>query len=227
MIKQSEVDDACNALRAAREIPTLEKVRALLKNGGSNRDVGPKLKDWKERNDIPDWQVDLGPSSDVVAKFDSAAAAIWEAGRSREAAAFGAERAHLEDKASVAERRLADALAKLDDTERRLREQIIANRVMKREMKGAGVAQRRRAEEFWDRVMRTVGEVLQAHGPQFPKDILKLLPDDLFREATHHAEKLTLGTLNKKLDMRDTYKRYVESDVKGADEMGKWRAVAA
>ena len=68
------------------------------------------------------------------------------------------------------------------------------------------------AAEFWDRVMREIKDVLP-HGEWVrDRDLRRLLPPSLAREAITHGDPLTRGMLNKKMGMRITHGKYFERD---------------
>jgi hypothetical protein len=67
-----------------------------------------------------------------------------------------------------------------------------------------------RAEEFWDRVMQEIAELLVERGPLTPTEILPELRAVTHRGTTLHKEPLTPGTLKKKMDVRVFHGRYFE-----------------
>jgi drug/metabolite transporter (DMT)-like permease len=67
-----------------------------------------------------------------------------------------------------------------------------------------------RAEEFWDRVMQEIAELLVERGPLTPIEILPELRTWTVRGAALHKEPLTPGTLKKKMDVRVFHGRYFE-----------------
>ena len=101
-----------------------------------------------------------------------------------------AENAALAARAKAAEGEVARALARLAKVENQL--------------------DRFRAEEFWDRVMQEIAELLVERGPLTPAEILPGLRAVTLRGATLHKEPLTPGTLKKKMDVRVSFGRYFE-----------------
>lgn len=65
-----------------------------------------------------------------------------------------------------------------------------------------------RAEEFWDRVMREISEILTEKGAMTPAEILPELRTWTMRGAALHKEPLTPGLLRKKMDVRVTHGKY-------------------
>lgn len=82
-------------------------------------------------------------------------------------------------------------------------------RVQARLAKVENQLDRFRAEEFWDRVMQEIAELLVERGPLTPTEILSELRAVTLRGATLHKEPLTPGTL-KKMDVRVFHGRYFE-----------------
>lgn len=68
------------------------------------------------------------------------------------------------------------------------------------------------AEEFWDRVMREIADVLPEGGWVADRQLLRLLPPSLAREAITRGDDLTRGRLNKKMGVRVTHAKYFESE---------------
>ena len=84
------------------------------------------------------------------------------------------------------------------------------SRVLARLQKVEYQLDRFRAEEFWDRVMQEIAEILAERGPLTPDEILPELRTWTVRGAALHKEPLTAGTLRKKMDVRVTHRRYFE-----------------
>jgi hypothetical protein len=72
-----------------------------------------------------------------------------------------------------------------------------------------------RAEEFWDRVMREIAELLAERAAMTPAEILPELRAVTLRGATLHKEPLTPGTLKKKMGVRIFHGRYFEARDEG------------
>jgi predicted nuclease with TOPRIM domain len=106
-----------------------------------------------------------------------------------------AENAALAARATAAEDEAARILARLHKVENQL--------------------DRFRAEEFWDRVMQEIAELIAERGPLTPDEILPELRAWTVRGAALHKEPLTPGTLRKKMDVRVTHRRYFEAPIEG------------
>ena len=209
-----------NGMRAKGERPSVRTVRQALIDegkGGSPRRVGESLTDWRKRHGSSVFEADTGVAPDFQTRIDFVTGAIWREALERADARFREERSEL--KASRDE--LAYALK---EAERRIRSlEADSERLSKLEGE-AESHQRRRAEEFWDRVMRAVKTLLQREGrPMKAVDILLQLSSDLSRESSYHVEKLDLSTLKKKLKERHKWSRYVQSVEHGDDVLWEHR----
>ena len=85
-----------------------------------------------------------------------------------------------------------------------------AARVLARLAKVENQLDRFRAEEFWDRVMREVAEILTGRGAMTPAEILPETRTWTVRGAALHKEPLTAAMLKKKMDVRVSFGRYFE-----------------
>ncbi|CAO4154437.1 hypothetical protein [Methylorubrum extorquens] len=88
-------------------------------------------------------------------------------------------------------------------------------RVLARLQKVEYQLDRFRAEEFWDRVMQEIFEIIPVGGALTPVEILPELRAVTVRGATLCKEPLTIGTLRKKMDVRVTHRRYFQAPVDG------------
>lgn len=211
-----------DGMRAEGKRPSVRTVRQALVGlgkGGSPRRVADFLTDWRKRHGLSEFEADTGVAPDFQTRIDFVTGAIWREALERADARFAEERAELR----AARDRLAD---ELEEAERRIRS-LEAERLSRLEGE-ANLHQRRRAEEFWDRVMRAVKTLLEREGRAMAAvDILLRLSDDLSRESSYHAEKLDLSTLNKKLKERHKWSRYVRSVQHGDDVLWEHRVPEA
>ncbi|WP_244471465.1 hypothetical protein [Methylobacterium sp. ARG-1] len=90
-----------------------------------------------------------------------------------------------------------------------------AARVQARLAKVKSQFDRFRAEEFWDRVMQEVAEILAERGDMTTAEILLELRTVTLRGITLHKEPLTSGTLKKKMDVRASFESYFEPRAEG------------
>lgn len=79
------------------------------------------------------------------------------------------------------------------------------------------------AEEFWDRVMREIADVLPEGGWVTDGEVIRLLPPSLAREAITRGDGLTRGRLNKKMGIRVNHSKYFESgDREDCEDGSRW-----
>ena len=85
-----------------------------------------------------------------------------------------------------------------------------------------------RAEEFWDRVMREIYEILPFAGAMAPDEILPELRSVTIRGATLRKKPRTPATLRKKMEVRIIHGKYFErsDDGRYARRAGWSRALA-
>lgn len=76
------------------------------------------------------------------------------------------------------------------------------------------------AEEFWDRVMHEIADVLPEDDWVADRQVLRLLPPSLAREAITRGDDLTRGRLNRKMGIRVTHTKYFESEDR--DDGSRW-----
>ncbi|MGW9820267.1 plasmid replication DNA-binding protein KfrA [Methylorubrum extorquens] len=218
MPTREQVDWAARKVLAAGGRVSLRTVIAALKaepaRGGSFRDVGPLLRDWKAERAYRPRLVPAGLPERLRGILGKAAAEMWEAAQGEAAAALLVERDNLEARARAGDELLEEALARLDAAEAEaagLRE-----RVQRLEERHGKI----RSEEFWDRVMREVFEILPADGAMTPAEILPLLKPATVRGAAEHREPLTKATLRKKMAGRAGQGWYFTVDEAGAFSRG-------
>ncbi|GJE62522.1 hypothetical protein [Methylobacterium trifolii] len=81
-------------------------------------------------------------------------------------------------------------------------------RLQNRLVKFENQPERFRAEEFWDRVMHEVQDIIPDGSAMTPAEILPEIRTWTVRGAVLHKESLTLGVLKKKTNLRVTHGRY-------------------
>jgi len=207
--RKQELFRAADGLLARTGRVSLRTLIPLLKKGGSNREVGPALAEWKAAKGyapalkIKELPV---PLQDALAKV---AGDLWAAAQAEAAARLTRDRENLAVTVRASEELLAEALDRLDAAEAEiagLRESVT---------RAEARLERGRSEEFWDRVMGEIAELIAERGPLTPDEILSGLRTWTIRGAALHKEPLTAGTLRKKMDVRVTHRRYFEAPVDG------------
>lgn len=213
MPTREQVDWAARKVLAEGGRVSLRTVIAVLKagpaRGGSFRDVGPLLRDWKAERAYRPSLVPAGLPERLQGVLGKAATEMWEAAQAEAAAALLAEREKLEARARAGDELLEEALARLDVAEAeavRLRE-----RVKWLERRHEKV----RSYEFWDRVMREIYEILPETGTMNAAQVLRTLRPETARGAADREEPLTPRTLHKKMVGRSEQGWYFEHDGKG------------
>ncbi|MEH3147562.1 MAG: DNA-binding protein [Methylobacterium frigidaeris] len=212
-----------DALLAKGERPSLRQVREALPNGGSPREVCKHLRTWRKKRGYDPKLEPTDMSKAMKAAGQALAMDLWKQAkreaaqalvREREAAACVAaddkqDREHLLGMVETlqAENAALAARAKAAEDE--------AARVVGRLQKVENQLDRFRAEEFWDRVMQEIAELIAERGPLTPEEILPGLRTWTLRGAALHKEPLTPGTIRKKMDVRVTHRRYFEAPVEG------------
>ncbi|MCJ2014187.1 DNA-binding protein [Methylobacterium sp. J-076] len=214
---------ACDRLLARRERVSLRNVIAELPRGGSNRAVGPHMAEWKvERDYKPGLEVDHLPEG-VQGELVKFAFLVVEAAKEAEAASLANDRGRDEARRRANDEMRDEALAALDvltaanarltletDAARQEAEALRTENVRLRER-----LDRIRAEEFWDRVMREVRDLMPVGGSLPMDEILAGLRPSIHRGARLHREPLDAGTLRKKMMMRVRWERFFEAGPDG------------
>ena len=202
--RKQELFRAADGLLARTGRVSLRTLIPLLKKGGSNREVGPALAEWKAAKGyapalkIKELPV---PLQDALAKV---AGDLWAAAQAEAAARLTRDRENLAVTVRASEELLAEALDRLDAAEAEiagLRESVT---------RAEARLERGRSEEFWDRVMREIYEILRASGTMTAAQILRLLKPATVRGAADRREPLTPRTLHKKMTVRVTHGWYFE-----------------
>jgi len=218
MPTKDEVFLVADQMLAAGEEPTLRTVTRRLNDGGSPRDVCPLLRKWRDTRghnpklDVKDLSAELrehlsafGKAAYRIAQRD--AARRWVQDRHEADAIRQAEAKDLEHLLGLIDGAASEKAALLARAEAAEAE---AARVTARLTKVENQLDRFRSEEFWDRVMQEIYEVLPTSGTMTPEEILPELRSVTFRGASLHKEPLTPATLRKKMDVRVTHQKYFE-----------------
>ena len=223
MPTELSVFSVADAMLARGEKPSLRKVRERLANGGSPREVCKHLRAWRKKRGYDPKLEPTDMSKDMKVAGQALATDLWKLAKreatlafSREREAFTATRtADTEDREHLlglverlqAENAALVARAAATETE--------GERLRTRLAKVENQLERFRAEEFWDRVMREIAEILTDRGALTPAEILPELRTWTIRGAALHKEALTPGTLRKKMDVRVTHGKYFDPPTDG------------
>lgn len=226
MATRTQVFLAADELRGRRERVSLRSVIPILRKrwrGGSYREVGPLLAAWKvERAYQP--RIELAQLPEILAgRLAEVGKELWDAAQALATSSLNEERRKLEAERRVADELMDEALDLADATDARNRELAAEmeraqaenarlgaeNARLAEEVKAAQARLGKvRADEFWDRVMREIYEVLPVDGSLKVAEIEPLLGRDLVGEAKGHVEPWTHETLRKKMDQRVLWKKY-------------------
>ncbi len=208
---------------ARGERPSLRKVREKLATGGSPREVCKHLRAWRKKRGY-DPKVE---PTDIPKEIENAAQAlavdIWKHAKREATQKFSRERADAaaKDIADAEDREhLLGTIETLQADNTTLVEMIEAakaetSRNVARLTKVENQLDRFRAEEFWDRVMREIFEILPTTGTMALDEILPELRPWTIRGAALHKEPLTPATLCKKMEVRVIHGKYFEREKDG------------
>lgn len=219
MPSEFTVFHVADVLLAAGERPSLRNVRARIPAGGSPRDVCKHLRAWRKRRG---YDARLEPTDMPKAlrdKGQALATEIWKQAKREATQAFARERATVEADAADERQDREHLLGMIETlqadnaalTARAEAAEGEAARVQARLAKVENQLDRFRAEEFWDRVMREIAEILAERGALTPAEILPELRTWTVRGAALHKEPLTATILRKKMDVRVSFGRYFEA----------------
>jgi len=212
-----------DAMLAKGERPSLRKVREALPTGGSPREVCKHLRAWRKKRGYDPKLEPTDMSKAMKAAGQALALDLWKQAKREATQAFSRER---EAAAAMAadEKQDREHLLGMVETLQAENAALVARaeaaadeaaRVLARLAKVEKQLDRFRAEEFWDRVMGEIAELIAERGPLTPDEILSGLRTWTIRGAALHKEPLTAGTLRKKMDVRVTHRRYFEAPVDG------------
>ena len=212
MVDLQEISEASERLVADGKPVSVRAVRALLKAGGSFRDIGRLVARWKvDRNYTRRVLVDDVPLA-IQNRYGEALAALWNEARMMAMREYDDDRENWKEKLQANDEMRDEALLEADrltDEVGFLREEVSRLRAILGE-RDARLA-RVRSEEFWDRVMMEIHEILPAEGSMTVEDILPRLRETVHREAANHKEKVTPAILRKKMLTRVTHGKYFET----------------
>lgn len=212
-----------DAMLAKGERPSLRKVREAIPTGGSPREICKHLRAWRKKRG---YNPKLEPTDMSKAMKEAGqvmAMNLWKQAKREAAQAFVHEREaaanlaaddkqdneHLVGLIETLQTEKAALVARAEAAE------AVGARVQARLAKVENQLDRFRAEEFWDRVMREIADILAERGPLTPSEILPELRAVTIRGATLHKEPLTPGMLKKKMDVRVFFHRYFEVQKEG------------
>ena len=223
MPHEYEVFIVADALLAAGERPSLRKVRDKLAKGGSPREVCKHLRAWRKKRGYDPKLEPTDMSKGMKEAGQALAMDLWKLAKREATQAFARER---EAAAAIAAEEKQDREHLLGMIEHLQAENAAlaaqakaaedeACRVQARLQKIENQLDRFRAEEFWDRVMQEIAELLVERGPLTPTEILPGLRAVTHRGATLHKEPLTPGTLKKKMDVRVAHGKYFDLPQEG------------
>ncbi|MCI9878870.1 MULTISPECIES: DNA-binding protein [Methylobacterium] len=207
-----------DAMLARGEKPSLRKVRERLATGGSPREVCKHLRAWRKKRGYDPKLEPTDMSKDMKAAAQALGMDLWKMAKREATQTFSREREQAKaDQSGEKEDRehLLGMIETLQVENAALKAKGAAadqdgERLQARLAKVENQLDRFRAEEFWDRVMREIGEILADKGALTPAEILPELRNWTIRGAALHKEPLTLGVLKKKMDVRVTHGKYFE-----------------
>lgn len=223
MPSETAVFDIADAMLAKGERPSLRKVRDRLATGGSPREVCKHLRAWRKKRGYDPKLEPNDLSKEMKASVQVLAMDIWKRAkreatqtfvRERQAAevlrtADTEDREHLLGMVESLQSENAALIARADAAETE------GERLRTRLAKVENQLERFRAEEFWDRVMREIHEILADRGALTPAEILPELRTWTVRGAALHKETLTPGVLKKKMDVRIRHGKYFDPSQDG------------
>lgn len=211
---KEQVYDVCDRLRAQGIPVTQGHIRKALPRGGSNREVCPAMRDWKvDRAYKARLETRQMPEA-VQAKVVDFVGAVWEAARADVGRDMAEARDRMKAKVKATDEVMNEMAACLDATE-------ALNAWLTSEADGLRKEVERlrkrldhvRAEEFWDRLMQEVHDLLPPTGEMKVEEILPRLKPSVHRGARLHKEPLDAATLRKKLKVRTYHRKYVAEGV--------------
>ena len=209
MVAKKDLFEAADRLARDRHV-TQRLLHETL--GGSFEDIGPLLNEWKGANDYDTRLGKAGVPAALHPAVARAAGELWKAALAHAEGQLEGRRRELAVQAEAI-RESVDAIrqvgSQVEQAGAEVEELRRQNEALKaRCEKAERLAQRYRAEEFWDRVMQAIEKIMPAAGTMSGADVLRLLAPDYRKECLSHSEKWTLGTLNKKMGVRSEHTNY-------------------
>ncbi len=198
--QKKELVAAADRLHAEGRRVSLRNLIPLLKRGGSNREIGPLLREWKaQRNYAPALNVKELPVP-LQGALAKVAGELWAAAQAEAAARLTRERENMAATLRAGEEVLTDALDRLDAAEAEIAGLRASLERAEARLDGSErQLSKFRSEEFWDRVMREIYGILPETGALNAAQILRLLKPETLRGAAEREEPMTPRTLHIKL----------------------------
>ncbi len=225
MPTEAAVFHYADMILARGERPSLRKLREELPTGGSPRAVCKHLRAWRKKRGYNPKLEPTDMSKGMKEAGQALAMELWKQAKKEATQAFARERAAAAEMASDEKgdrEHLLGMIETLQAENAALAAKATAAaaddeavRLQTRLAKVENQLDRFRAEEFWDRVMREVAEILTERGALTPAEILPELRTWTVRGAALHKEPLTPGMLKKKMDVRVSFNRYFETRDEG------------
>lgn len=225
MVDWQEVVETADELVAQGRTVSVRAVRSALREKGSHRDVGPLVKRWKESRKFSHRPEVDGVPITVQRRHNDALAALWAEAQIFAIRDLNDERARLNaaiqandevrdealQTADMLEEQVSVLRIEIDGLKKELSEQRKeVNKLRGHLEKRDARLDRVRSEEFWNRLMIEVAELLPVEGGMTLEEILPRLRDSAHREAANHKERITKAILRKKMLTRVAHKKFFE-----------------
>ncbi|MCJ2046372.1 DNA-binding protein [Methylobacterium sp. J-078] len=212
-----------DAMLARGEKPSLRKVRERLATGGSPREVCKHLRAWRKKRGYDPKLEPTDMSKGMKAAAQALGMDLWKMAKREATQTFSREREQAKaDQAGEKEDRehLLGMIETLQAENAALKAKGAAadqdgERLQARLAKVENQLERFRAEEFWDRVMQEVHDIIPDGSAMTPAEILPEIRTWTVRGAALHKEPLTPGVLKKKMDVRIKHGKYFEAQPQG------------
>lgn len=177
--------------------------------GGSERTVGPHLRDWKvARAYKPRLDVTELPSS-LRNELDRFAANVWSMATGEAVARLDDARRKLAAEAKANDDLRFEAMVETEAAQAEAATMRSENAALREEI---GRLRNRldhiRSEDFWDRVMQEAYEILPPTGTMSVAEIMTALPSTTLRAGRLVKEPFSEGMMRKKMNVRAERSRY-------------------